>query len=154
MSALKIFFMSASLLLVMVLLGLFMLAKKSQIASQLGVTEGNLQSCLYASNCVNSQADDASKIASISLHNAARQWELLPSQIRQMGGEVQLHQERYLRATFQSKWLSFVDDLELYWDTNTSQLHVRSSSRVGRSDFGVNRARVEQLRAKLSTIDK
>lgn len=53
----------------------------------------------------------------------------------------------YLHATQTSRWLGFVDDLELRVDEDAGVLHLRSASRLGRNDFGVNRRRVEALRA-------
>ncbi len=53
----------------------------------------------------------------------------------------------YLRAECATRWLGFVDDLELALDAPARVAHVRSASRLGRKDFGVNRARVESLRA-------
>ena len=55
--------------------------------------------------------------------------------------------ERYLWATFSSRVFRFVDDLELRMDAPARAIHVRSSSRIGRTDFGANRKRVETLRA-------
>jgi uncharacterized protein (DUF1499 family) len=55
--------------------------------------------------------------------------------------------ENYLYAECRSRLLRFVDDLELFFDGRA--IHVRSASRLGRRDFGVNRARVEQLRRQI-----
>jgi uncharacterized protein (DUF1499 family) len=55
----------------------------------------------------------------------------------------------YLRAECRSRLFRFVDDLELELRTPEREIAVRSASRVGRSDLGVNRARVERLRALL-----
>jgi uncharacterized protein (DUF1499 family) len=56
----------------------------------------------------------------------------------------------YLHAECRSKWFGFVDDLELHLrNAHGPVLAVRSASRIGYSDFGVNRARVEQLRRDL-----
>jgi uncharacterized protein (DUF1499 family) len=52
----------------------------------------------------------------------------------------------YVYAEFRSKLLGFVDDLELLYDDKAGLFHVRSASRLGRRDFGVNRTRVEKLR--------
>ncbi|MGL4573729.1 MAG: DUF1499 domain-containing protein [Burkholderiaceae bacterium] len=56
----------------------------------------------------------------------------------------------YLYAQCQTQWLKFVDDLEFVVDDASKVIHVRSASRVGRKDFGVNRARVEAIRAKFN----
>jgi len=54
----------------------------------------------------------------------------------------------YLRAECKSRFLGFVDDLELLLDTESKIIHIRSASRVGYSDLGVNRRRVEALKTK------
>lgn len=59
--------------------------------------------------------------------------------------------EGYARIVFTTALFRFKDDLELELDTETGRIHVRSASRVGRSDLGANRKRVEQLRVALST---
>lgn len=56
----------------------------------------------------------------------------------------------YLYAQCSTRWLRFTDDLELWLDETAQVIHVRSSSRLGRKDFGVNRARVEALRARFA----
>jgi uncharacterized protein (DUF1499 family) len=56
----------------------------------------------------------------------------------------------YLHAQCTSRWMKFVDDLELWVDPANKVVQVRSASRVGRKDFGVNRQRVEKLRAGLA----
>jgi uncharacterized protein (DUF1499 family) len=53
----------------------------------------------------------------------------------------------YVRIEYRTRWFGFVDDLEL--ELEGAVLHVRSASRTGHSDLGVNRARVERLRALL-----
>ena len=56
----------------------------------------------------------------------------------------------YLYAEFASRLLGFVDDVEFYFPPNERIIHVRSASRLGHSDFGVNRKRIEDIRAKLA----
>lgn len=56
--------------------------------------------------------------------------------------------ERYLWATFSTRIFRFIDDLELRLDEENGVMHVRSSSRVGYSDMGANRRRVEDLRLR------
>jgi uncharacterized protein (DUF1499 family) len=55
----------------------------------------------------------------------------------------------YLYAQFTSALLRFVDDVEFWFDPAAGVVQVRSASRVGRKDFGVNRARIEQIRSRL-----
>lgn len=55
----------------------------------------------------------------------------------------------YVHLTFTSAVFRFVDDVEFEVDEAARVVNVRSASRVGRRDFGVNRKRVEAIRAKL-----
>ena len=55
----------------------------------------------------------------------------------------------YLHAEVTSKWMKYVDDLEVSFVPESSKLLVRSESRVGESDLGVNQKRVDLLKSKL-----
>jgi uncharacterized protein (DUF1499 family) len=66
------------------------------------------------------------------------------------GAAVQLEEAHYLYATFTTPGLKFVDDIEFAVDAAAGVVHVRSASRLGRKDFGVNRKRVEAIRAALA----
>ena len=57
--------------------------------------------------------------------------------------------EDYLHAEVTSKWMKYVDDLEVSYIPESSKLLVRSESRVGESDLGVNQKRVDLLKSKL-----
>ncbi|NMM04999.1 DUF1499 domain-containing protein [Polaromonas sp.] len=54
----------------------------------------------------------------------------------------------YLYAQCTTRWLKFTDDVEFFLDKAAAVIHVRSASRLGQKDLGVNRARVEALRAR------
>ena len=64
---------------------------------------------------------------------------------------VQL-KENYLHAEVTSKWMKYVDDLEISFFPESSKLQVRSESRVGESDLGVNKKRIHLLKSKLFEI--
>jgi FKBP-type peptidyl-prolyl cis-trans isomerase FkpA len=66
------------------------------------------------------------------------------------GARVITEEPGYLYAEFETRWLRFVDDVEFLLDAPARVIHVRSASRLGRKDFGVNRKRVEELRARLA----
>ena len=63
-------------------------------------------------------------------------------------------EERYIHTEFTSAFFRFVDDVEFLLDDGTRTIHVRSASRVGYSDFGVNRRRVEELRSRFDALNK
>jgi uncharacterized protein (DUF1499 family) len=65
------------------------------------------------------------------------------------GARVVENRPDYIAAEFETRWLRFVDDAEFLLDPTAHVIHVRSKSRLGRKDFGVNRERVEALRRKL-----
>ena len=56
----------------------------------------------------------------------------------------------YLYAECSSRLMGYVDDVEFFLNRPAGVIHARSASRLGRSDFGVNRARIESIRAKLA----
>jgi uncharacterized protein (DUF1499 family) len=66
------------------------------------------------------------------------------------GGRVVEARADYLRAEFGTRWLGFVDDAEFWVDPAAGVVQVRSASRLGRKDFGVNRQRIERLRGQLA----
>jgi uncharacterized protein (DUF1499 family) len=113
----------------------------------LGVTNGRLARCKRSPNCVSSQADPADAehyIAPLkgSLADVRKAVEALP-RTRIISAHA-----TYLYAEFRSKLLGYVDDVEFFFDGHAVQ--VRSASRLGRRDFGVNRKRVEELRRLIS----
>ena len=65
------------------------------------------------------------------------------------GATVVRHEGNYLYAEFRTKLMRFVDDVEFLFDEKAGLIHVRSASRLGRRDFGVNRARIEALRSRI-----
>ncbi len=58
----------------------------------------------------------------------------------------------YVYAEFTSKLMGFVDDVEFYANPSENSIQVRSASRLGKSDLGVNRNRIETIRAKLQAM--
>lgn len=59
----------------------------------------------------------------------------------------------YIHAEFKTKLMGFVDDVEFYLAPSGREIHVRSASRLGYSDLGVNRARLEELREAFDDAD-
>lgn len=65
------------------------------------------------------------------------------------GARIVENRPDYIAVEFETRWLRFVDDAEFLLDAAAHVIHVRSKSRLGRKDFGVNRGRIEALRRKL-----
>jgi len=115
----------------------------------LGGPEAGLMACPSQPNCVNSlTGEDRRAVAPFAYQGQADQaWDRLRLLVQSVGGVVQQETEGYLWATFRSPVWRFVDDLELYLDQKNKLIHVRSASRVGYSDLGVNAKRVARLHA-------
>ena len=138
-----------------VLLSLIILAGCSGTMPKLGLNNGNLMDCPDTPNCVNSQAkDDKHFIQAIvfigkSKEAKARILKILDEMKRT---KIVVAEDNYIRAEFVSTLFRFVDDIEFYFpetEGKETTIHVRSASRVGILDFGVNRKRVEQFRSLL-----
>jgi uncharacterized protein (DUF1499 family) len=122
----------------------------------LGLRDGRLAPCKRTPNCVSSQADprDAEHfVAPLAWRGASDEaMRAARKAIESMPGSRVIREERnYLYAEFRTRLMRYVDDLELAHDASAGVLHVRSASRLGRRDFGVNRARVETLRRLLGS---
>lgn len=124
----------------------FKLMPKGQ--AKLGLIAGQLSPCPNTPNCVCSEDKSSpAYVAPFVLKDADESaWLRAKQAVVSSGGRIQTQESTYLSASFSTKWLGFVDDVELRLDVDNDVIHVRSTSRLGRSDFGVNRARVERLR--------
>ena len=121
----------------------------------LGVKDGKLPRTKRTPNNVSSQADSADAehyIAPIVFKGSAVDAMAAVRKAVESSERATVirHEGNYLYAEFKSKLLGFVDDIEFTYDEKAAVIHVRSASRLGRRDFGVNRARVEALRARLA----
>lgn len=133
---------------------------RGKTPDNLGVRDGRLKRPSFTPNSVSSQADlhadhpmrELARIAPLpagadgpaALTRLRRVVEAMP------GATVVEAQPDYLYAQFETRLLRFVDDVEFWYDPAAQVLQVRSASRVGRKDFGVNRQRIEAIRAALA----
>ncbi len=118
----------------------------------LGIEEGRLAPCPASPNCVSSDAADAEHhVAAYALKAAPEQsWATLREVVAAYPRTTIVTLENhYLHAECRSRLLGFVDDLELHLRPDQAIIAVRSAARVGYSDLGANRARVEDIRALL-----
>jgi uncharacterized protein (DUF1499 family) len=122
-------------------------------------TQSRILKCPETPNCVSS-VDDRAK------------WQIDPirpnagESLEQLWARVQGHFEKlaressrieiterspnYLKAVFISKWMRFRDDVEVELDMQAGVIQWRSASRLGRSDLGVNRRRLDEIRSALT----
>ncbi len=122
----------------------------------LGAKDGRLAPPKSTPNCVSSQADPADAehyIAPIAFKGDARAAIAAARKaVEGMQGSTVIRQDGdYLYAEYRTKIMKYVDDVELLFDAKAGVFHVRSASRLGRRDFGVNRARVESLRQRITS---
>jgi uncharacterized protein (DUF1499 family) len=137
----------------LVALGLLALSFYSaRVPEGLGVNEDGLADCPDRDNCVASEASAPRKrvppIEAVGPENEVMG--RLSSAVLELGGEIVERQGPYLRAVFTSPLWRFRDDLECLYRPAEGRIEIRSASRVGYSDFGVNRRRVETLREALA----
>jgi len=147
---LKILLITITSLVLLLIAALFILGYMSQSDEANGLVEGRLTRCPDTPNCICSEfvPDGVHYIEPIviSAGDAAHILIRLKTIIREMGGSIQAEKADYLAATFTSSIFRFVDDLEIRIDTGQKMIHLRSASRIGHGDGGVNRKRVEHLK--------
>lgn len=129
--------------------------------ARVGLMDGQLNPCPNTPNCVCSEDPSTSSYIEPLIfgsevfgdealnESADSAWQRIKQFVVSSGGQIQTEEHEYLWVSFTTKWLRFVDDVELRMDADNHVIHVRSASRVGHSDFGVNRERVEMLRLLL-----
>ena len=117
----------------------------------LGVKDGVLAACPNSPNCVSTQAKDARHtIAPLTYATSKEQaiqrlTDIINSLPRT---RIVTSTADYLHAEFTSALFRFVDDVEFFFDDAAKTIHFRSASRLGYSDLGVNRKRMEDIRQR------
>jgi uncharacterized protein (DUF1499 family) len=118
--------------------------------TNLGINSGQFAACPATPNCVSSQAIDAThKIAPLAYtgDGTAALAKVKATIVALPGSKIIIESDNYIYAEFTSGLMGFVDDVEFYDDNAVIQ--VRSASRLGESDLGVNAKRVEAVRSGL-----
>ncbi len=121
----------------------------------LGVVDGHLASCPASPNCVVSQgADEDHAITPITY---ASDRDTARSQLVDILGVVPrtrivMQNDDYILAESESRLMGFVDDTEFYLPKDENVIQVRAAARMGESDLGVNRRRVEQIRLAFADL--
>jgi len=123
--------------------------------NNLGMATGQLLACPATPNCVNSQSLDAEhRITPLTYTSSAEDAFITLKTVVQSFKQSAIAQEtnNYLYAEFTIPVVGFVDDVEFLLDKDAQVIHVRSASRLGDSDLGVNRKRIETIRAKFNQL--
>lgn len=119
--------------------------------SAAGIVDGKLTPCPDSPNCVCSEYPEDTAhdhaIEPIQLPEGVDGMAVMTSVIEDLGGTIQTSDETYLAAIFRTKFFRFTDDVEVRLDAEAGVLHIRSASRAGYGDMGLNRERVEEIRA-------
>ena len=117
----------------------------------IGINNGKLADCPASPNCVSSDASDADHyVEPIPLTGSAEEdWLRAQKLVAELPRtKIITVDNNYLHAECRSAVFGFVDDLELHLRPQERIIAVRSAARLGYSDFGVNRKRVEELRTR------
>jgi uncharacterized protein (DUF1499 family) len=118
-----------------------------------GLDNNRLKQCPGSPNCVSSQENDPEHAIAPLIYQdsrseaSARLHQILTEMKRTV---IITEEEDYIHAEATSFLFRFVDDIEFYLPVSEKVIHVRSASRKGYSDFGVNRTRVEEIRKRFS----
>jgi uncharacterized protein (DUF1499 family) len=116
----------------------------------LGVRNGQLSPCPSSPNCVHSQgSNDKHSIAPLSFNGGpVLAWQDLRALLTaRTDTSIVAEEPNYLRVEFRTTF--FIDDGEFLLNEEGRQIEMRSASRVGYSDLGKNRARLEEIRRGL-----
>lgn len=122
---------------------------EGNVPTNLGVSDGKLLNCPPSPNCVVSgDSDETHYIAPLSYEGDRTQAFNSFIKILSVVPDTKIveQKEDYIRTESRSKIMGFVDDAEFYFPSNEKLIYWRSASRLGESDLGVNRRRLEQIR--------
>jgi uncharacterized protein (DUF1499 family) len=122
----------------------------------LGFKDGLFKACSWKPNCVSSTADKADATHYIApfkfSEDLGGDWRKVREHLANIrNARIVLEHPGYVHVEFKSEVMGFVDDVEFAIDHKNSVVHVRSSSRLGIRDFGVNRKRIEAIRTQLAS---
>ena len=143
------FWIAALLVILSPAVVLALMSLTSAVPEGLGVTDGRLTECPATPNCVSTQS--TAELHAIAPLRFTGRGDQAAADLRQViesipRANVVTEAPDYLHVEFTSQFFRFVDDVEFLIDERSKSIHFRSASRVGYSDFGANRARMERIR--------
>lgn len=124
----------------------FLAACAGEPPQDIGVQNNRLTPCPDSPNCVSSyESDEVHGIAALAATLEAVEQVLVGYD----DANIVSSEGNYLYAEFTTPLMGYVDDVEFLHDSASGVTHVRSASRLGHSDLGANRTRIERIRADL-----
>ena len=114
----------------------------------IGIVEGKLHPCPKSPNCVSTQAiDEKQKMEPLNYSGSLEE-----AKVKIIGiinslkrSKIITNEENYIHIEFRTATFRFVDDVEFLFDDKEKVIHFRSRARMGYSDMGVNRKRMEEI---------
>ena len=122
-----------------------------------GLKNNMLLPCPKSPNCVLSQSSDPKhQIQPIHYSTSV---ETAKERLNQVilsldGTRIITQDEEYWHVEFITRWLRFIDDVEFYFPVSEALIHLRSASRSGYWDVGVNRKRTKEIRSRFGELAK
>jgi uncharacterized protein (DUF1499 family) len=128
----------------------------SKRPANLGVTENKLAECPPHDNCVSTfETEPMHAIAPLpftgTVEAEMQKWMKILSNYPR--AKVIKTTTNYIYAEFRSMMWRFIDDVEIFVDETQKLTHIRSASRVGTNDYGMNRNRVEDLKSRYQQLE-
>lgn len=120
-------------------------ARKSAGMTAPDFKDGVIPPCSSNPNCVSTEVDTQHR-AYIKPIAAPTDFARVEEHVKALGGQITNSSDKHIQAEFRSRLFRFVDDMMIKIDDDNKLLRVHSASRVGKSDLGANRKRVEALR--------
>lgn len=139
--------------IIAVLFYFFYLGYKSQSGITPGLVNSKLSPCSDKPNCIcteyqedESHYTDAIKITE---NDPIILTQIIENAIQKTGGIITSKKPDYFSATYTSSLFRYIDDFEIRIDNEKKLIHIRSASRVGHSDMGMNLKRIEKFKQAL-----
>jgi uncharacterized protein (DUF1499 family) len=125
------------------------------VPTNLGIHDGQLSPCPSSPNCVVSQkGDETHQIEPISYQTDRKTARETLLKVLSVVPDTTVVEKRedYIHTESRSKLMGFVDDGEFYFPADEKVIQIRSAARLGESDLGVNRRRLEQIRLAMEDL--
>ncbi|MEM7179796.1 MAG: DUF1499 domain-containing protein [Spirochaetota bacterium] len=144
-------------ILLTVLLTFLFSACSKEIKIHLRKDVSKLEPCPKSPNCVSSQGNESDKehhIAPIAYQGEKTMVKAKILQTLKKFPRVKIikQTDAYVYAEFTTLIMRYTDDVEFYINEGKKVIDVRSASRVGKSDLGKNRSRIEDFRSKFKVL--